>query len=344
MAWKESSPAMPCWMLLITAISAARCSVSFSRRCVSSNRRAFSSATPMLEATVVSKRISASPYACSRTWFSRRQHTRQTVARKDRDEDNRERAVGARHQADARSVELGGRVVHERSAGLAHPAERTAGHEHHRRDLQPLAVLVLVQKMEQAGLRIDQANADVLGLQHRAQLVAHEVDDGLEFQRPGHALLDAVDDGELACALLQLGGALGHLAFQPRGEAHVGERQRRLGRQHAEELHVAVVESAVESVDVGVDEAQKLALREKRHDERALLVDGLGLLGQVAQRGAAGAARFLEPWADVRRPVPPRSRRGAEASRRSADRLRLPAPAARAPRRRARSPRRPGTR
>ena len=43
---------MPCWMLLITASSALRCSVSFSRRCVSSNRRAFSSATPMLAATV----------------------------------------------------------------------------------------------------------------------------------------------------------------------------------------------------------------------------------------------------------------------------------------------------
>ena len=43
---------MPCWMLLMTASSAARCSVSFSRRCVSSNRRAFSSATPMLAATV----------------------------------------------------------------------------------------------------------------------------------------------------------------------------------------------------------------------------------------------------------------------------------------------------
>ena len=32
----------PCWMLLMTASSAARCSVSFSRRCVSSKRRAFS--------------------------------------------------------------------------------------------------------------------------------------------------------------------------------------------------------------------------------------------------------------------------------------------------------------
>ena len=48
MPWKLSSAAMPCWMLLITASSALRCSVSFSSRCVSSNRRAFSSATLML--------------------------------------------------------------------------------------------------------------------------------------------------------------------------------------------------------------------------------------------------------------------------------------------------------
>ena len=66
-AWKSSSAAMPCWMLLITASSALRCSVSFSRRCVSSNRRAFSSATPMLAATVCSRRTSASPKAFSRS-------------------------------------------------------------------------------------------------------------------------------------------------------------------------------------------------------------------------------------------------------------------------------------
>ena len=47
-AWNRAQPAMPCWMLLITASSALRCSVSFNSRCVSSNRRAFSSATPML--------------------------------------------------------------------------------------------------------------------------------------------------------------------------------------------------------------------------------------------------------------------------------------------------------
>ncbi len=59
-AWNDSDPAIPCWMLLMTASSALRCSVSFSSRCVSSNRRAFSSATPMLAAIVCRRRTSSS--------------------------------------------------------------------------------------------------------------------------------------------------------------------------------------------------------------------------------------------------------------------------------------------
>ena len=43
-----SSAASACWTLLMIASSAARCSVSLSSRCVSSNSRAFSSATLML--------------------------------------------------------------------------------------------------------------------------------------------------------------------------------------------------------------------------------------------------------------------------------------------------------
>ena len=45
---------------------------SRARRCVSSKRRAFSSATPMLAAIVDSRRTSASPNACSRSKFSSR--------------------------------------------------------------------------------------------------------------------------------------------------------------------------------------------------------------------------------------------------------------------------------
>ena len=39
-------------------------------------------------------------------------------------------------------------------------------------------------------------------LEHLAQLVAHQVDDGLEVQLGGQALLDAVDDLQLGHAFL----------------------------------------------------------------------------------------------------------------------------------------------
>jgi len=54
-------PEMPCWMLLITASSAARWSVSFSSRCVSSNSRAFSSGQAHRGSSVCRQRTSAGP-------------------------------------------------------------------------------------------------------------------------------------------------------------------------------------------------------------------------------------------------------------------------------------------
>ena len=60
----------PSWTLLMSASSAARSSVSSRRRFVSSNRRAFSRATPMLAARVLRRRSSASLNACCR-WLSR---------------------------------------------------------------------------------------------------------------------------------------------------------------------------------------------------------------------------------------------------------------------------------
>ena len=59
-ACMSSSAASPSWTLLMIASSAARWSVSVRRRFVSSNSRAFSRATPMLDASVLSSRSSAS--------------------------------------------------------------------------------------------------------------------------------------------------------------------------------------------------------------------------------------------------------------------------------------------
>ena len=71
--------------------------------------------------------------------------------------------------------------------------------------LEALAVLVFVEVVNLLGLRVVPADADVVGLQHLAQLVADEIDD-----RPGnrarasHPLLDAVDAPRARRALLGL--------------------------------------------------------------------------------------------------------------------------------------------
>ena len=62
-ACRSSFWARPCWTSLISASSAARSFVSASSRFVSSNSRAFSSATPMLVASVLSSRSSVSENA-----------------------------------------------------------------------------------------------------------------------------------------------------------------------------------------------------------------------------------------------------------------------------------------
>ena len=67
---------------------------------------------------------------------------------------------------------------------------------------------------------VEPADADVAGVQQIAQLVAHQIDDALEVERPRHAALDAVDHREF-------GGALLGLLQQPLGlveQARVLER------------------------------------------------------------------------------------------------------------------------
>ena len=65
-------------------------------------------------------------------------------------------------------------------------------------------MLVFVEIVDRVGLRVVPADADVVGLEHLAQLVADEVDDRLEVELGRHPLLDAVDHRELGGALLGL--------------------------------------------------------------------------------------------------------------------------------------------
>jgi len=99
-------------MLLITASSALRCSVSFSRRWVSSNSRAFSSARPFDAATVSSRRTSIRrTRAPARD--SRAARARAPVAAHHQDADVRLGLVGSFHRAVARSDLLASRVENQ---------------------------------------------------------------------------------------------------------------------------------------------------------------------------------------------------------------------------------------
>ena len=149
------------------------------------------------------------------------------------------------------------------------------------------------------------ANADLVATEDLAQLVADEIDDGLEAQRRGHALLDAGDHRQFAGALLGLrlrgaglGRALFDLALQRLGGTQVQQRHCRLRGQQRQQLRVAVVEAAEGAVDVSVEEAEQLALGQQRHNEAAALGGELGTFGAVAQAGGAAAAGFREPGRD----------------------------------------------
>src|SRR6185503_11805109 len=102
-----------------------------------------------------------------------------------------------------------------------------------------------------------------------AQLVADQLDDALEVERACDALLNAVDDRELARALLELCRAVGDLALQVFGKASVGERDGGLAREHREQVTIAVVKAAERAVDVDVDVTQQVALHAKRNDQAA---------------------------------------------------------------------------
>src|SRR5258708_37473048 len=63
-------------------------------------------------------------------------------------------------------------------------------------------MFILVQVVHETGLGLMPADADVARMEYFAQLVADEIDDGLEVELLGHALLNAVDHRQLGGALL----------------------------------------------------------------------------------------------------------------------------------------------
>ena len=134
------------------------------------------------------------------------------------------------------------------------PVDRPVEGIGHRRKVHPHAVLVGVEDAPQARRLVAPRDHHVAGGKDFAQLVADEVDDGLEVKLGADALLDAVDDRQLGVArfgfleqtlrLVEEAGVLegrAHAAGQRLEKAHVavGKRMfvRKIGqRQHADRL------------------------------------------------------------------------------------------------------------
>ena len=90
--------------------------------------------------------------------------------------------------------------------------------------------------MDEVELLVAPADAHVAGVEELAQLVTHEVDDGLEVELGRHPLLDAVDDGELGRAVL---GFL-EQALRLVEEARVVQRDAHAGGERLQQANIGV--------------------------------------------------------------------------------------------------------
>ena len=343
MPLKSSDPAMPCWMLLMTASSALRCSVSLSRRCVSSKRRALCSATPIDDAIVVSRRTSDSPNAYSRSWFSMVMRAHAPVADDDRDHRHRQRLVGAGHGDRSRrrsspppcSRRSGVRRAQMRRPD-ARPNRSTRSGMSRRtpcsiayRSLDACALSWSIQVMPMSSLFSTSRSLSPT----RSTMPWKSSEPAM----PCWMLLMIVSS-PARCSSSAVRSV--DLALEALGEAHVGERDGGLAREHRQQVAVAVVEAAERAVDVGVDVAEQLALHDQRRDRGWLRWASRGAPSGVWRRLDGAIAACLEqPRRHRSRAARARPRRSAPASRRWRRpwaRPALPAPAARAPRRKAR--------
>ncbi len=99
--------------------------------------------------------------------------------------------------------------------------------------------------------------------QHFTQLVADEIDDGLEIELRGHPLLDAVDDGELGRALLGFLQQPLRLVEQTR----ILERDAQAARERGQQSEVGVAECML-AVDVlDGNDAPGLVADDERHPD-----------------------------------------------------------------------------
>ena len=130
-------------------------------------------------------------------------------------------------------------------------------------DGDPLPAFINIRVVNQIGLRVVDADADVRLIENLADLVADGVVDALHVELGGERLLHAVDDRELGRALL----ALLEQALRFVEQAGVFERHAHAVGQRLEQAHVGVAESVL-ALHVGhADDSARLIADHHRHQD-----------------------------------------------------------------------------
>ena len=141
------------------------------------------------------------------------------------------------------------------------------------------------------------------------QLVADALDDRLEAEPGGHAVLDAADQRQLAALRLEL-------VRQRRMAARVVKVGGGPTGEAGQAVEVGGGEAAVAAVDVGIKEAEARAAGADRNDDAAALPALLDALRPVAQLRLAGPRCFGQPGPEGREQcswlLAPRQARGGD--------------------------------
>ena len=244
------------------ASSAARSSVSVSSRFVSSNRRAFSSATPMLEARVAMTRSSASLNASASTLSSAQDADHARRPGDGRTEPGR--CVCPADLDRAGSFLILDRADPQRSAGRDHRG-RQPGAERHQTTIEGGALVQVVRERDQVRGRVVERDEDRLYGEHLPHPFADELDDRVELELARQRLADLVDHRELGRPLVRV-------RQQPLGlveQARVRERGAHRGCQRAEQALRVLVER-VDLHGLQREDANDPGARQDRHAEPGL--------------------------------------------------------------------------
>ena len=154
-----------------------------------------------------------------------------------------------------------------------------------------------VKVMHQAGLFVDPADPDIAGAEQITQLVTDQIDDALEVELCGHALLDTVDQRQLGGALLELRRPLSQC--RPKAFPLVCARYDQCcpPGEPRDEIALFALESAKLTLDIEIQIAEG-RVGEQRSNQAGALVGRRNALRPVPKTRSQGAPRLRQPWCD----------------------------------------------